>query len=285
MVSKILILKNMEEYKIYLLEELKRCDQKLQKFDDIQMDLVKFYFATVFTISTIVIALINYKIYNNTNTLLTWFLLLPLLLFGFVVWFSLKKILIQYEYYESIRNEISQIFLKLGAMDYKFQFFNSPFKYFYSLISWLFVINLFAFLYSAIPLLSRMAVSMYVVMAVAILVTLVLFSLATIALNSARKKARDAKRVSDIKQIQTALELYYNDHDNYPIAGDIERLSEELSKKDEVYMSNIPKDPKNDSIYGYTYKSDDGNKYEIKFRLEEGGDKIANPTGIHNTAK
>lgn len=43
-----------------------------------------------------------------------------------------------------------------------------------------------------------------------------LSTLAVVALNSARSKARDAKRVSDVKQIQTALELYYADNSGYP---------------------------------------------------------------------
>ncbi len=43
-----------------------------------------------------------------------------------------------------------------------------------------------------------------------------LSTLAVVALNSARSKARDAKRVSDIKQIQTGLELHYADNTGYP---------------------------------------------------------------------
>ena len=43
-----------------------------------------------------------------------------------------------------------------------------------------------------------------------------LSTLAVVALNNARQKSRDAKRVSDIKQMQTALELYYNDQNEYP---------------------------------------------------------------------
>lgn len=43
-----------------------------------------------------------------------------------------------------------------------------------------------------------------------------LSTLAVVALNSARQKGRDAKRVSDIKQVQTALELYFNDNTSYP---------------------------------------------------------------------
>lgn len=43
-----------------------------------------------------------------------------------------------------------------------------------------------------------------------------LSTLSIIALNSARAKARDAKRISDVKQMQVALEMYYNDMANYP---------------------------------------------------------------------
>lgn len=44
-----------------------------------------------------------------------------------------------------------------------------------------------------------------------------LSTLAVVALNSARQKARDSKRVADIKQIQTALELYFADQNGYPV--------------------------------------------------------------------
>lgn len=46
-----------------------------------------------------------------------------------------------------------------------------------------------------------------------------LSTLAVVALNSARQKARDAKRVADVKQIQTALELFFNDKQGYPNQG------------------------------------------------------------------
>lgn len=44
----------------------------------------------------------------------------------------------------------------------------------------------------------------------------ILSTLAVVALNNARQKARDAKRVADVKQIQTALELYFGDKQGYP---------------------------------------------------------------------
>lgn len=53
-----------------------------------------------------------------------------------------------------------------------------------------------------------------VIAIIGLLATIVLVSL-----NNARKKARDIKRIADIKQIQTALEMYYDDHGNYPISG------------------------------------------------------------------
>lgn len=46
-----------------------------------------------------------------------------------------------------------------------------------------------------------------------------LSTLAVVALNSARMKSRDARRLSDVKQIQTALELFYNDQGMYPPSG------------------------------------------------------------------
>jgi len=42
-----------------------------------------------------------------------------------------------------------------------------------------------------------------------------LTTLALLALDSARKSSRDAKRITDVKQMQTALELYFNDVDGY----------------------------------------------------------------------
>ena len=44
----------------------------------------------------------------------------------------------------------------------------------------------------------------------------ILSSVVLASLNSARAKARDAKRASDVHQLKTALEFYYNDIGNYP---------------------------------------------------------------------
>jgi len=45
----------------------------------------------------------------------------------------------------------------------------------------------------------------------------ILSSVVLASLNSARKKGRDAHRVSDLRQIRTALELYYDTNGYYPL--------------------------------------------------------------------
>ncbi|MEI7498565.1 MAG: prepilin-type N-terminal cleavage/methylation domain-containing protein [Candidatus Falkowbacteria bacterium] len=44
-------------------------------------------------------------------------------------------------------------------------------------------------------------------------------TIAVISLNTARSRARDVKRKTDIKTIKTALELYNSDYGKYPAAG------------------------------------------------------------------
>jgi len=44
----------------------------------------------------------------------------------------------------------------------------------------------------------------------------VLATLAVVSMTSIRSRARDSKRISDLKQIATTLELYYADHNAYP---------------------------------------------------------------------
>lgn len=67
-----------------------------------------------------------------------------------------------------------------------------------------------------------------------------LSTLAVVALNNARLKSRDAKRVSDVKQIQTAVELYYNDANAYPatVTG-----GGSIANAGVTYMSVVPTNP------------------------------------------
>jgi prepilin-type N-terminal cleavage/methylation domain-containing protein len=63
----------------------------------------------------------------------------------------------------------------------------------------------------------------------------ILSSVVLASLNSARKKGRDARRISDVKQLQLALELFYdNNSSEYPNA---------LSQLAPTYISVVPQDP------------------------------------------
>ncbi len=45
----------------------------------------------------------------------------------------------------------------------------------------------------------------------------ILAAVVLVSLNSARAKARDSRRIADVRQLMTALELFYNDNGRYPL--------------------------------------------------------------------
>lgn len=55
-------------------------------------------------------------------------------------------------------------------------------------------------------------IELLVVVAIISLLSSVIFA----SLNSARAKAKDTRKIADLKSLQTALELYYNDNGKYP---------------------------------------------------------------------
>ena len=65
-----------------------------------------------------------------------------------------------------------------------------------------------------------------------------LSTLSILALNQARARARDAKRIADVRQIQTALELYYNDKGDYPGSA-----TTTMTTALKPYLATIPKAP------------------------------------------
>jgi prepilin-type N-terminal cleavage/methylation domain-containing protein len=69
-----------------------------------------------------------------------------------------------------------------------------------------------------------------------------LSTLSIVALNQARARSRDARRLADVKQIQTALEMYYNDLNSYPADADVV-AGQKISSSTTVYMDIVPKPP------------------------------------------
>ncbi len=100
-----------------------------------------------------------------------------------------------------------------------------------------------------------------------------LSTLSIVALNSARARSRDARRVSDIKQIQTALEMYYNEVGSYPATG--LNSTTAISNGTSVFMAKIPGNatPTNDgscgaALFDYTYaQTSSGASYTLVYCL------------------
>gem|GEM_PF-1181588 len=112
----------------------------------------------------------------------------------------------------------------------------------------------------------------------------VLSSVVLVSVSSARGKARDARRLSDLIQYKLALEFYYNVEGSVPVSGtpdgaagsgvssngDITNVRDCGTNADwpasdlddlvtEGYIASLPEDPINDSQYCYRYWShDDG---------------------------
>lgn len=145
-----------------------------------------------------------------------------------------------------------------------------------------------------------------------------LAGIAVVSVNSVRVKARDAKRIADVKQIQNALELYNNTKGGqYPPTAAIKDVktgevvgNSEISLTgkvissgngiadtgtDEIYINVIPGDPTMGQAYVYKPCTQSTDKtycenYFIQFKTEaassvgEPGDYCANTTGVSKGA-
>ncbi len=65
---------------------------------------------------------------------------------------------------------------------------------------------------------------------------------------SGPQRARDSQRKSDLRNIKTAHETYYNDNNTYPNTT----WKTDLSSGSAPYMKAVPQDPKTKTDYTYT---------------------------------
>ena len=133
-----------------------------------------------------------------------------------------------------------------------------------------------------------------------------LSSIVLTTLNGAKAKARDARRMADIHEIQNALMLYYNDHGHYPIndsscvwCGGWAVSSDsglnanttttwpKLETMLSAYLPKLPVDPVNSLnnvapwnggyAYAYVYSqrggSDNPQDYDLVANFENGGNQ------------
>ncbi len=100
----------------------------------------------------------------------------------------------------------------------------------------------------------------------------ILATLAVIALQQARQNARDSKRVADMKQVQTALEIFFNENHRYPNTDEWDSGEIVSSGTSNYFMYEIPSAPtppdgicdEDGNAYAYV-PSENLDKYEIAF--------------------
>jgi len=123
----------------------------------------------------------------------------------------------------------------------------------------------------------------------------ILSTLSVVAFNNVRAKARDSRRLSDVRQIGMGLEMYYDDKGVYPapptptgtpITGlCLSNLGISSTCGAIVYLQKIPSDPLSNIHYTYSYLNS-GESYRLGFNLEQGsgdwpaGTLAMGPNGI-----
>lgn len=127
-----------------------------------------------------------------------------------------------------------------------------------------------------------------------------LISIILVGLGSARQKSRDAKRLSDMQQIKTGLDLYYNTAAGYPdtTVWDTSQTSFTSLQCSGTTYFKVPNDPIPTGSYVYTSGGTSisgcgGNvwsNYKVQFQTEgatnigAAGVYYLSPAGISDTA-
>lgn len=129
----------------------------------------------------------------------------------------------------------------------------------------------------------------------------ILSSIAVLAISNAREKARNVKRVADVRQVLMSLELYNNDYNGYPVEltpvalgdGAYSSLCASGFKTvcdpgEDVFQGIIPTAPTpadgscSQADNDYSYSTPGGGEFQIEFCLGEAvGDLVA---GIHTAS-
>lgn len=99
------------------------------------------------------------------------------------------------------------------------------------------------------------------------------------------KKGRDARRKTDLKQIQNALEMYYEDKKIYPTQiffGNKLCETNLCNNGEKIYMQKVPNDPNSNFVYFY---QSDGTFYRLYSCIENNLDNGpgVNQNGYINT--
>ncbi len=118
----------------------------------------------------------------------------------------------------------------------------------------------------------------------------ILSSVVLTSLNGARQKGRDARRISDIKQIQLSLELYYDSTGAYPaqICSTATGPCPSSVLVTNGYIASLPIDPSDNAVYAYSPYAQTTNNtmcsgYHLGADLESGSTHSALQTDANVT--
>ena len=98
---------------------------------------------------------------------------------------------------------------------------------------------------------------------------------------SSQARGRDVQRKSDLKQIASALEIYYSDYSKYP--DSLPAVGEDLTDNKTVYMKTLPDDPVSSQDYYYRVVDSPLNqKFQLFAKLENSQDMDINSDITHS---
>ncbi len=80
----------------------------------------------------------------------------------------------------------------------------------------------------------------------------ILSSVVLASLSTARAKSRDARRISDIGQMQLSLEMYFDSSSSYPVTA-YAAITTPLAVLAPSFLPKLPLDPSNTGTYIYKY--------------------------------
>ncbi len=118
-------------------------------------------------------------------------------------------------------------------------------------------------------------IELLTVMAVLALLSVVIL----VSLNNARVKARDARRKTEMRQIYTAMLMYFDTNNTYPIysANDVCSITvgacSSLLYPTSIgtFLVSMPKDPTNNTTYYYRIKANTSSTFCVIATIEQDG--------------
>jgi len=98
----------------------------------------------------------------------------------------------------------------------------------------------------------------------------IMATVAMVSLNSARVKARDARRLADVRQIALGLEFCYNETGKYISTSAFPGIGQPITCGGTTFINSVPGDPKGDEYFYGVDNDSNPQKYVLGTVLESG---------------